>query len=124
MQGRLLPWQQVSVYALSGRGTVIVESAQKCPARLWWTEDNVKDENGREPDRADQLSLVTGIPHHPFYLFCWSKYLNPDTGLASLIHPKPRLRGGGWEFDRLKAAFPEVRLVETVRLKSFELEEL
>ena len=117
--GRLKPWNLIAEDAVAGRGTIIVETVHKGPTRLWWTEKKVKDEFGEEPPRLNNFELTSGTPESPFSNYCWRQYLNPQTGTAILIYPEPELPNRDRIQHRLRAQFPDARVVEALHLRNF-----
>jgi hypothetical protein len=116
--GRVKPWRSVAEDAVAGRGTIIVETINKGPTRLWWTDKKVVDEFGAEPPKLDVFELVSGQPQSPFSVYCWRRYLDPRHGSAFLIHPEPDLSKRGWTHHHLRAQFPDARVVETLHLRT------
>jgi hypothetical protein len=112
--GRVRPWRLIAEDAVAGRGTIIVETVHKGPTRLWWTEKKVTDEFGEEPPKLNSFELTSGTPENPFSVYCWRQYLNPQSGTALLIYPEPDLPNRGWTHHRLRAQFPDARVVETL----------
>lgn len=110
--GRALP---AAVFlAQTHRGTLIIDrpGINFRKTRVWWTDENVIDITPVPiPTDEERLQLcvrTNGLTPHEFDLWCWRRYLSPDTGGATLITP---LRHGERLANMLKSRLPHLACV-------------
>ena len=57
----------------------------------WWTEDNVERLSPvpipTDAERMDLCTRTKEMTPHEFDLWCWRRYISPETGVATLITP-------------------------------------
>lgn len=112
--GRTLDWREVEQHLAAGRGTLIIEQAQKESLRLWWTADDVVSQSPFPIPPFDALDFMGTDPKLPFVVWCHRRYLARDTGSASLSRPKGLALPSGFVTpDFFATRFPAARVVAT-----------
>jgi hypothetical protein len=90
-KGRATPMEEMLSAATSG--TLIVDrpglnfKATQC----WWTSENIFELSPMpiptDAERIEHFEQTTEERAHEFNLWCWQRYLSPDTGSAILLTP-------------------------------------
>jgi hypothetical protein len=123
-QGRFINWNDLVVRLEDGQGTIIVEGQHKMPYRVWWTQENVPALYPQPLPTEQELSdasmdyYCTDDETHPFMEWCFTRYLHPDNGLASLTNPPVNIMKEVSGFDSaqlFKVKFPNIQAIDTVR---------
>ena len=108
-----------------GRGTLIVETAQKQGMRLWWTPEDVVALSPFPPLPFESLHfIVRGRTARPFVTWCLQRYLSLTAGSAFLSRPS------GLNFPRglvspqfFTQIYPNARVVATVLTPELEVKD-
>jgi hypothetical protein len=122
-QGRFVEWNELEQKLLSGEGTLVVEQAQKQGCRVWWTPEDVAGLSPVAPPSEEELDYLKFTPAHPFVLWCFQQYLQPESGRAILTNPPysyppefiDSYPPGFMEADFFRSRFPHVNVVMTVK---------
>jgi hypothetical protein len=115
-QGRFIHWGALEPRLQVGEGTLIVEQAQKAGIRVWWVQDDVLGIAPIQPPLEEDLQYFRLTEPHPFVSWCFERYLNPDSGQATLTDPPYWYPPGFVAAAFFKARFPALSVVMTVKL--------
>lgn len=113
---RFIPWHDLKGHLESGRGTLVVEQAQKDGVCVWWTLDNVEEQAPAHPPSEKELDYFRWQEPHPFVAWCHERYLHPHTGKASLTKPPYSYPPGFVTAEFFRSKFPNQQVVSTVKL--------
>jgi hypothetical protein len=109
-KGRFATLQDLRARLIAGEGTLIEDTGQKGPYRLWWTEDDLFTLGSPASTQEEFISILTG-KDHPFNSRCLKDYLDKEAGKALLTSIQPRYAASG-ELARL---FPNVKVAKVIR---------
>jgi hypothetical protein len=115
-QGRFIQWSALEPRLQVGEGTLIVEQAQKAGIRVWWVHDDVLRTAPIQPPLENHLNYFPLTEPHPFFSWCFERYLNPDSGQAILTDPPYSYPPGFATAAFFKDRFPALSVVMTVKL--------
>jgi hypothetical protein len=112
--GRFRSWEETE--ARRGKGTVMIEQAQKSHHRVWWTPDDVTTSAPDPIPDEEKLDYMRARVPRPFVTWCAEKYTSPTTGTALLTEFPVAFPPGFVTSEFVRGKFPEVRVVMTARL--------
>lgn len=116
-RGRFVDWAELLPALEAGPGTLIVEHANKCPIRVWWTREDVLALAPCEPPGKDELQRLAlgACGRHDFIAWCHRRYIAEDSGIATLTLPDEDLPGELWlsYAPYLEGRFPRISAVDT-----------
>jgi hypothetical protein len=94
---RTIPWCEVEQHLAAGRGTLIIEQAQKQSVRLWWTPDDIPALSPCPPPAFADLDFIKlDRAAQPFVAWCFQRYLSLTSGSAFLSRPNGLKQPGGF----------------------------
>lgn len=117
-QARFIAWGDLEPDLQEGKGTLIVEQGAKQPVRLWWTKDDIPLLAPMPLPTDDELDYLGLTEPHPFVIWCFEHYLNPQTGKAMLTKPAFSYPPGLISSSTFRKLYPSLSVVLTVRLDS------
>ena len=114
--GRFIEWRDLVRSLEAGEGTLIVEQAQKCPARIWWTPDGVCERAPCPPPDIEALErLAFGFGHpHEFVAWCHAQYTDEKGGGGVLTDPRLKLPPGLFFREFFRDLYPRLSVIDTV----------
>ena len=115
-RGRFSAWADLVPVLEAGQGTLIIEQANKCPVRVWWTPDDVLALAPCPPPAAEELDIsgCRSAEPHEFVAWCHRRYLDEDAGSARLTHPALALPPGLFFARFFEGRFPQITAIDTV----------
>jgi hypothetical protein len=113
-RGRLMAWEQLEPDLTAGKGTLIIEQANKRPVRIWWTDEDVGALAPVAPPLTEELDVLGSSEPHPFVIWCFSRYLAAAGGRALLTVPSFSLPPGLFFAEFFQERFPAARAIDTV----------
>jgi hypothetical protein len=114
--GRFISWEELEPRLRSGDGTLVIEQAQKDGVRVWWTEDDIVQQAPVELPAEQELDYLRFGTPHPFVTWCFSRYLDSDTGQALLTEPPFSYPPGFVEAAFFIGKYPKARVVMSVKV--------
>jgi hypothetical protein len=113
---RTISWLDIEQHLEAGRGTLIIEQAQKQGVRLWWTSDDVLSVTPHRPPSGSEIDYLCLDPSpHPFIGWCFQRYLSPLSGSAYLTRLEGlKLPPGFVSPEFFMGIYPAARVVATV----------
>jgi hypothetical protein len=108
-QGRFVTADDLRPRLDAGLGTLIVDTGQKGPHRVWWTEDDLLGLGNPVSTKEEFFAALKG--EHAFNARCLTEYLEDKTGKALLTS----MRTGDFRGERLGRTFPKAKVVTVVR---------
>lgn len=110
-QGRFVTVDAVRPMLNAGEGTLIEDTGQKGPYRIWWTEEDLFD-LGQPVSTKDKDAFLAALQgEHTFNARCLKEYLDDKTGRALLTSIPARYARTG----RLAQMFPKMKVAAVVR---------
>ncbi len=110
--GRVIP--ATSLLTNTTGGTLIVDrpgfnfKATDC----WWTKEDVSELSPvpvpTDEERIDLCTETKQMTAHEFDVWCWQRYISPDSGSATLVAPP---RHGEAMSTRIREHLPDLRCV-------------
>jgi len=107
---RFATFQDLRPRLIAGEGTLIADTGQKGPYRIWWTQDDLSVLGSPASTREDFISIYEG-KGHPFNSRCLKDYLDEETGKALLTSIPARYATSG----QLARLFPQVKVAKVIR---------
>ena len=108
-QGRFITIDVLQSRLNAGEGTLIEDTGQKGPYRIWWTEDDLFGLGNPVSTKDEFLSALGG--EHAFNTQCLNEYLDEKAGRALLTSmPARYAKKGG-----LAQMFPRMKVVAVIR---------
>ena len=95
---------------MAGEGTLIEDTGQKGPYRIWWTQGDLFAFGAPASTDEEFISVLTG-EEHPFNSRCLKDYLDEETGKALLTSIPPRYAASG----KLSRLFPRMKIAKVIR---------
>jgi hypothetical protein len=110
-QGRSITLDALRPRLNAGEGTLIEDTGQKGPYRIWWTEDDIFS-LGIPVSKKDKDAFVSAFKgKHEFNARCLKEYLADDTGKALLTTMPARYA----RTEKLASMFPRMKVATVVR---------
>jgi hypothetical protein len=110
-KGRYATLDELRPRLLAGDGTLIEETAEKGPFRIWWTEDDLLEMGSPVVTPDEFLAVLYEGSEHPFNSKCLHDYLSEDNGKALLTSLPPRYAESG----RISRMFPRAKRAMVIR---------
>ncbi len=112
---RWIAWPELEPRLFDGQGTIIIESAQKMPVRVWWTPEDLVAIAPFEPPPDGELDyFFIEEKAHPFVLWCHRRFLDEAHGTALLTEPTLELPGGLGMAGFFLGLYPKLSVIDTV----------
>ena len=108
-QGRFATIDTLRPKLDAGTGSLIVDTGEKEPYRVWWTEDDLFDLGKPVSTKDEFIAAFRG--EHAFNARCLTEYLDDKTGKALLTSMTTR----DWHGEQLTRTFPQMRVAAVIR---------
>jgi hypothetical protein len=110
-KGRYATLAELRPRLLAGDGTLIEETAEKGPFRIWWTEDDLLKLGSPVETPDEFVAVLHEQAKHPFNTKCLQEYLSEVDGKALLTSLPPRYARSG----RISKMFPRAKRAVVIR---------
>jgi hypothetical protein len=95
---------------IAGNGTLIEDTGQKGPYRIWWTEDDLFSFGSPASTNEEFISILKG-EEHAFNSRCLVEYFGEETGKALLTNIPAHYTTSG----KLAQMFPMMKVAKVIR---------